>query len=99
LAGRGATKPNSQYRIARYAWNEDYHDLIGPKLKELGCAAGAARWNAAFAMWIPARCLERDFASESGLGWGGKSTMQIHRQLGTWFFLAEIITTLDLAAR
>jgi epoxyqueuosine reductase len=42
--------------------------------------------------------LERDFASEAGLGWGGKSTMQIHRQLGTWFFLAELITTLDLPA-
>ncbi len=40
--------------------------------------------------------LERDFASESGLGWGGKSTMQIHRHLGTWFFLADILTTLEL---
>jgi epoxyqueuosine reductase len=40
--------------------------------------------------------LERDFASESGLGWNGKSTMQIHRSLGTWFFLAEILTTLEL---
>jgi epoxyqueuosine reductase len=40
--------------------------------------------------------LERDFASDAGLGWNGKSTMQIHRRLGTWFFLAEILTTLDL---
>jgi epoxyqueuosine reductase len=42
--------------------------------------------------------LERDFASTAGIGWNGKSTMQIHRQLGAWFFLAELITTLDLPA-
>jgi epoxyqueuosine reductase len=42
--------------------------------------------------------LERDFATESGLGWNGKSTMQIHRRLGTWFFLAEILTSLELVA-
>ena len=41
--------------------------------------------------------MERDFASESGLGWNGKSTMQIHRGLGAWFFLAELITTLEFA--
>jgi len=41
--------------------------------------------------------LERDFASDAGLGWNGKSTVQIHRHLGTWFFLAELLTTLDLA--
>ena len=40
--------------------------------------------------------LERDFASDAGVGWNGKSTVQIHRRLGTWFFLAEIITTLEL---
>jgi len=40
--------------------------------------------------------LERDFATDAGLGWNGKSTMQIHRRLGTWFFLAEILTTLEL---
>jgi epoxyqueuosine reductase len=41
--------------------------------------------------------LERDFATDAGLGWNGKSTVQIHRQLGTWFFLADILTTLELA--
>jgi epoxyqueuosine reductase len=40
--------------------------------------------------------LERDFASESGLGWNGKSTVQIDRRLGTWFFLGVILTTLEL---
>jgi epoxyqueuosine reductase len=85
------------YRIARYAWNEDYHDLIERKLKELDAwliqQGGTQRYYV-----DTGPVLERDFASEAGLGWGGKSTMQIHRQLGTWFFLAELITTLDLPA-
>jgi epoxyqueuosine reductase len=84
------------YRIARYAWNEDYHDLIVKKLKELDAFliqhGGIQRYYV-----DTGPVLERDFASEAGLGWGGKSTMQIHRQLGTWFFLAELISTLDLA--
>lgn len=45
---------------------------------------------------IPGPVLERDFATESGLGWNGKSTMQLSQKLGTWFFLCEIITTLAL---
>jgi epoxyqueuosine reductase len=85
------------YRIARYAWNEDYHDLIEKKLKALDAwliqQGGTQRYYV-----DTGPVLERDFASEAGLGWGGKSTMQIHRQLGTWFFLAELITTLDLPA-
>ncbi len=41
--------------------------------------------------------LERDFAAEAGTGWHGKSTMLLNPQLGTWFFLGEILTTLELA--
>ena len=40
--------------------------------------------------------LERDYAAEAGIGWHGKSTMLIDPKLGTWFFLAEILTTLEL---
>lgn len=85
---------NSDYRIARYAWNDDYHDLIEKKLKALDAwmieQGGIQRYYV-----DTGPVLERDFASEAGLGWGGKSTMQIHRKLGTWFFLAELITTLE----
>ncbi len=94
--GRAPAGAAGGYRIARYAWNEDYHDLIGAKLKALDAfliqQGGIQRYYV-----DTGPVLERDFASEAGLGWGGKSTMQIHRQLGTWFFLAELITTLDLA--
>jgi epoxyqueuosine reductase len=84
------------FRIARYAWNEDYHDLIEGRLKEF-----ADRLQSLGGVQKPyvdtGPVLERDFASDAGLGWSGKSTMQIHRRLGTWFFLAEILTTLELA--
>ncbi len=84
------------YRIAKYAWNDDYHDLIECRLKELD-----ARLRTLGGVQKPyvdtGPVLERDFATDSGLGWNGKSTMQIHKRLGTWFFLAEILTTLDLA--
>lgn len=85
------------YRIARYAWNQDYHDLIEKKLQALdGFLADHGGRQRCYVDTGPV--LERDFAGEAGLGWNGKSTMQIHRRLGTWFFLAELITTLDLPA-
>ena len=40
--------------------------------------------------------LERDYAAAAGLGWHGKSTLLIDQKLGTWFFLAEILTTLEI---
>ncbi len=83
------------YSIARYAWNDDYHDLIECRLREfdrrLQSLGGTQK------PYIDTGpVLERDFATDSGLGWNGKSTMQIHRRLGTWFFLSEILTTLEL---
>lgn len=83
------------YRIARYAWNNDYHDLIEKKLKELDQKLQTLGGMQKFYV-DTGPVLERDFASDAGLGWNGKSTMQIHRRLGTWFFLADILTTLDL---
>lgn len=83
------------YRIARYAWNDDYHDLIEKRLREfdskLQSLGGIQRFYV-----DTGPVLERDFASDAGLGWNGKSTVQIHRRLGAWFFLAELLSTLDL---
>jgi epoxyqueuosine reductase len=87
--------PEVPYRIARYAWNEDYHELIWPKLRVLeDCLKTHGGEHRSFVDTGPV--LERDFASEAGLGWGGKSTMQIHPKLGTWFFLSTLLTTLEL---
>jgi epoxyqueuosine reductase len=82
-------------RIARYAWGDDYHEVIEPKLRQLDDFLTAAGGRQKYYV-DTGPVLERDFAAEAGLGWHGKSTMLLNRQLGTWFFLAEIFTTLDL---
>lgn len=83
-------------RIARYAWGDDYHEVIEKKLHAidewLRVRGGAQRCYV-----DTGPVLERDFAALAGAGWHGKSTMLIHPKLGTWFFLAEVLTTLDLA--
>lgn len=88
-------KATSPGRFARYAWGSDYHDLIEEKLKDLAThiddLGGRQRYYV-----DTGPVLERDFASESGMGWNGKSTVQIHRELGTWFLLAVILTDIEL---
>ena len=81
--------------IARYAWGEDYHDLIEQRLRELD------RWlterGGAQKCYVDTGpVLERDFAALAGAGWHGKSTMLISPELGAWFFLAEVLTTLEI---
>ena len=88
--------PISDHRIARYAWGDDYHELIEAKLRALD-AWLTARGGRQRCYVDTGPMLERDFAALAGVGWHGKSTMLIHPQLGAWFFLAEILTTLDLA--
>ena len=83
-------------RIARYAWGDDYHDVIEKRLKRF-CAELEARFGGVHRRYVDyGPVLERDFASDAGVGWNGKSTVQIHRRFGTWFFLAELISTLEL---
>ncbi len=85
------------YRIARYAWNEDYHDLIEKRLREFDAKLQTLGGTQRFYV-DTGPVLERDFASDAGIGWNGKSTVQIHKRMGAWFFLAELLTTLDLTS-
>jgi epoxyqueuosine reductase len=84
-------------RIARYAWGDDYHEVLLAKLNELSAfLAGLGGKQKVYVDTGP--ILERDYADEAGVGWHGKSTMLVDSKLGTWFFLGEILTTLDLPA-
>lgn len=85
-------------RIAAYAAALDYHDVIQAKLKALIYVLTDWRpdlWLRPYVDTGP--LLEREWAYRSGLGWFGKNTMLLHKQSGSWFFLAEILTSVELA--
>ncbi len=84
-------------KIARYAWGDDYHDVVAAKLDKIDkFLRDFGGQQKCYVDTGP--ILERDHAARAGIGWHGKSTMLIDRRLGTWFFLGEILTTLDLPA-
>ena len=85
--------------IARYARFDDYHDVIGEKLKSLTDFVNQLGGESTRSLWYvdTGPFLERDIAQRAGLGFVGKHTNLISRKLGNWIFLAEIITTLELA--
>jgi epoxyqueuosine reductase len=85
--------------LARYARFDDYHDVIGEKLKGLTAFVDRLGGAATRSLWYvdTGPFLERDLAQRAGVGFVGKHTNLISRKLGNWIFLAEIITTLELA--
>ena len=83
--------------IASYAWGQDYHEVLLAKLEAL------ARFVAELAPGHGSKCytdtgplLEREFGERAGLGFIGKNTLLIAPQIGSTFFLGEILTTLEL---
>lgn len=84
-------------KIAKYAYGEDYHFVIKDRLKtllanlrtEIGEFGGRAFVDSAPVM-------ERQWAQKSGLGWQGKNSLLLNRQMGSFFFLAELIIDLEV---
>jgi len=85
-------------QIARYAQYQDYHDVLRDPLKSLASFIDDLAGAGTRSLWYidTGPFLERDLAQRSGLGFIGKHTNLIHRQLGNWIFLAEIITTTEI---
>ena len=85
-------------RIARYAWTgDDYHDVIHPKLKRLGRVITEAMPTAKFRGVVDtAPLLEREIANLAGLGWQGKNTLLLNQRFGSYFFLACLLTDVEL---
>jgi epoxyqueuosine reductase len=81
-------------KISRYALGDDYHDLLRARLHQLAdfhrrLAPGAKVRGVV----DTAPLLEREFAQLAGLGWIGKNTLLLNRRLGSWFFLAALLTS------
>jgi epoxyqueuosine reductase len=85
------------YKISKYAYGQDYHFVIKEKLKELlhsiqetiGEVGGRAFVDSA-------PMLDKAWAAKSGLGWIGKNSNLLSKQVGSFFFIAELVIDLDL---
>lgn len=88
---------NSDYKISKYAYGEDYHQVIKDKLKlfllEINEQIGEVHGRA-FVDSAPV--LDKAWAKKSGLGWVGKHTNLINRDMGSFFFIAELIVDIEL---
>jgi len=90
--------PPDLARISRYAWGDDYHDVLKARLDEL-LAWMREESDQSFdarAYVDTGPVQERVYAQYAGLGWIGKNTCLINPELGSWLFLGEIICTLPL---
>jgi epoxyqueuosine reductase len=88
-----------QGKVSRYAWGLDYHDLIRERLNRLAAEiVRLAPGHAARGVVDSAPLMEREFAQLAGLGWIGKNTLLLNKRLGSWYFLAAMLTTAELAA-
>jgi len=83
--------------IARYARFKDYHDILADRIKQLTEFVNTFAGEGGRSLWYvdTGPVLERDLAQRAGLGFVGKHTNLISRQLGNWIFICEIITTAE----
>jgi epoxyqueuosine reductase len=85
-------------KISRYAWGRDYHKVLEKKLKQLTQWLQAAAPTATFKFYTDTGPIgDKVWAEAAGLGWIGKNGNLITRQYGSWVFLGEILTDLELA--
>ncbi len=86
-------------KISKYAYGNDYHDVIRKKLQELLAHLREKIGDFAGRGFVDsAPVLERAWAQKSGLGWIGKNGNLINKERGSFFFIATLITDLDLVA-
>lgn len=93
----GHSSSDDAGKISRYAWGDDYHDIVGAKLKVLGEFITQNFPDAKVKYSVDTSAiLEKHWAVRAGLGWIGKHSNLITRELGSWVFIGEILTDLEL---
>ena len=84
-------------KISRYAWGEDYHDVLKSRLRELLDWIVERRPDAEGKICVDtAPIMDKAWAVRAGIGWLGKHSNVITTELGSWIFLGEILLTIDL---
>src|SRR5687768_3353894 len=93
------TQNEDALKISKYAYGKDYHDVIREKLNQLIALIKQEVGDIHGRGFVDsAPVLERTWAQRSGLGWVGKNGNLINKQMGSFFFIATLITDLDLEA-
>ncbi|MPT31045.1 MAG: tRNA epoxyqueuosine(34) reductase QueG [Chryseobacterium sp.] len=88
---------NDNFKLAKYAYGEDYHDVIKEKLRTLVAELQDEIGEFSFRVFVDsAPVLEKAWARKSGIGWVGKNSNLITKKYGSFYFLAEIVCDLDL---
>jgi len=88
---------SSNYKISNYAWGDDYHIVIKEKLFEILSYIKPYNEKLNYRVCVDTSpIMEKDWAQKAGLGWIGKHTNLINRDIGSWFFLGEILLDIDL---
>jgi epoxyqueuosine reductase len=80
--------------VSRYAWGDDYHHVVRRGLEKLAERLGSHHDYKICVDTAP--LLERSYARQAGLGWIGKNTCLINQEIGSWVFLGEILTSLEI---
>jgi epoxyqueuosine reductase len=96
--GGAAPEEGLRGRVAMYAWGEDYHVVMRERLEALVGELKAA-WGEAIEARIcvdTSAIIERELAAAAGIGWIGKNTLVLHQTAGSFFFLGEIVTDVEL---
>ncbi|MFN7178573.1 tRNA epoxyqueuosine(34) reductase QueG [Hyphomonas sp.] len=86
-----------QGNISVYARGRDYHDLVKSKLKQLAGDVAEVTGAEVKVFVDTAPLMEKPLAGRAGLGWQGKHTNLVSRELGSWFFLGSVLTSAELA--
>lgn len=87
----------SRGKLSRYAWGDDYHDVVGEKLNLLLSWMQETFTDATGKVCCDIQpMMDKAWAARAGLGWIGKHSNLITRELGSWVFLGELITNLEL---
>ncbi|MBP7172928.1 MAG: tRNA epoxyqueuosine(34) reductase QueG [Cloacibacterium sp.] len=94
---RKILQQEDNFKISKYAYGEDYHEVIKEILRAMVAELQAEIGTFGFRVFVDsAPVLERAWAKKSGIGWVGKNANLITKKQGSFFFLAEIICDLDL---
>ena len=90
--------PRGAAWIARYAWGDDYHEVVRARLEALRSALGEAFGSFESRAYVDTGPVaEKAYAVAAGVGSYGKNTCVLNPRLGSWFFIGVLITDLDLA--